>query len=208
MSCSFCEKIEHTDWSCSNNHFVCEDCRLADPDDLIIRVTEVISFTNPFDIANIIMHHPTFRSHGIEHHLVVAPSIIVALNNAKLIDVPENRIKSAIKRTINIPYGSCGSRGDCGASIGSGVTVSLITRATYKSEKERALVMEATGKSLIALANKGGTRCCKESVYSAIESTLTFLNEQKLITFPQPNFSCEFKYINECKKEQCTYYEK
>ena len=163
---------------------------------------------NPFEIANLIMHHPTFREYGIEHHLVVAPSIITALINDNQIDVPFVRIKSAIKRAIDIPYGTCGSRGDCGASTGTGIAISIITRATYKSKEERVLVLKATGKALIDLAVKTGSRCCKESVYSAIESAVEFLNSERIINYPLPNFECEFKGLTDCKKEQCNYYGK
>ncbi|NHJ83807.1 MAG: hypothetical protein FK734_00010 [Asgard group archaeon] len=205
--CTYCGKIEHADWLCKHQHFLCEDCRTADPEEITLRVTTSTKSTNPFEIANLLMHHPTFRSHGIEHHLIVAPALLAALINAGEIHIPINRIKTAIKRTIDIPYGTCGSRGDCGASVGAGVAVSIITRASYKSDKERALTLKATGKALIDLAAMGGPRCCKQSVFSAIESTLKFLNEEGLISYKIPTFTCEFKDMDECKKELCGYYE-
>ncbi|HUT81079.1 MAG TPA: DUF5714 domain-containing protein [Candidatus Bathyarchaeia archaeon] len=206
LPCSFCNKEEEADWVCSNNHFQCEVCRVAEPAEIILRVTNSNLSTNPFVIANLIMHHPTFRNHGAEHHLIVAPAVLTALNNASVISVPKNRIKTALKRTLEIPYGTCGSRGDCGASVGAGVATSIITRATYRSDKERSLVLKATGLALIDLAEKPGPRCCKQSVYSAIESVLKLLNSKGIISYSIPNFKCEFKDMDGCKKELCSYY--
>ena len=208
MPCSFCGKVELAEWICPNNHYQCEDCRIAEPEEITLRVCNYSKSINPFEIANLIMHHPTFRNFGHEHHLIVAPAIITALKNAGQIDIDTRRNKIAVHRTKEIPYGVCGSRGDCGAAVGAGTAVSIITRATYMSDKERSLTLEATGRSLLALAEKGGPRCCKQSVYSSIQSALKFLNEKKMIAFPEPDFQCEFKDIKGCKKEACEYYTK
>ena len=206
VACTYCGEVEHAEWLCPNKHFVCEACRLAEPEEITLRVCNNTKSKDPFELANLIMHHPTFREHGKEHHLIVAPVIITALKNAGQITIDTRRNKIAIRRAKEMPYGICGSRGDCGAAVGVGIAISIITRATYLSNSERSLTIEATGRSLIDLAKRGGPRCCKESVYSSIQSALKFLNEKEMIHFSEPVWKCEFKDMEGCKKEDCNYY--
>ncbi|MFW9922194.1 MAG: DUF5714 domain-containing protein [Candidatus Thorarchaeota archaeon] len=204
--CSFCGQMEEAEWICPNGHYHCEECRLSDAEEIVIRICSNSTSTDPVEIVNLIMHHPTFHAHGVEHHLIVAPAIITALINANKINLTKDKLKLAIQRVTDIPMGVCGSRGDCGASTGAGIVISLILKASFRSEKERPLVLEATGQALIDLAKKGGRRCCKQSVYSTIETTYKFLQEKQITTITSPIIKCEFKGIEECKKEQCGYF--
>ncbi|NHJ05567.1 MAG: hypothetical protein EAX90_12135 [Candidatus Heimdallarchaeota archaeon] len=206
--CSFCGVIEEAELICPNGHFHCEECRLSDAEEIVYRICSNSSLTNPVEIVNLIMHHPTFHTHGVEHHLVVAPAILTALFNTNKISLAKDKLQLAIQRVIDIPMGACGSRGDCGASTGAGIVISLILKASFRSDKERPLVLEATGQALFDLAKKGGRRCCKQSVYSTIETTYHFLQEKQIVSVSPPFIKCEFKGMEECKKEQCEYFER
>ncbi len=118
--CTFCGKQEPGEWVCPGGHYICEECRLSAPEEVIKRVCLNTKSPDPWEIATLIMRHPAFRPHGVEHHLVVAPVVLTALVNSGQADLEKEKISAALKRTADIPFGVCGSRGDCGACIGAG----------------------------------------------------------------------------------------
>jgi hypothetical protein len=205
--CTFCRKEEQGDWVCPGGHYICEECRLSPAEKIIKSVCLNSSSQNPWDIATLIMQHPLFRHHGVEHHLLVAPVILTALANSGQINFDKEKIAAALKRTADIPFGVCGSRGDCGACIGAGAAFSIILKASFSSDKERSLVLKTTAGALLRIAELGGARCCKQSVYAAVEtSSLVFKNELKL-DLEIADKKCRFSQkISDCKREGCPYY--
>ena len=205
--CTFCRKQEPGEWVCPGGHYICEECRLASPEDVIKRVCLSTKSSDPWEIATLVMRHPAFRSHGVEHHLVAAPVVLTALVNSGQVELEKEKISTAIKRTADIPFGVCGSRGDCGACIGAGAAVSIILKANFTSAKERSLVLKTAASALLRIAEFGGPRCCKQSVYAALETCgLIFKNELKL-ELKIGNKKCPFSQkITDCKKERCPYF--
>lgn len=204
-TCMYCGKKEKAEFLCPEGHFLCEACRLSGPQEIILRTCEHSSETNPYELASLIMKHPSFNPHGIEHHLLVGPVLLAACKNSGL-EIPLRKIKTAMKRVKDIPYGSCGSRGGCGASESAGAGVSLITGASFTSREERSLALSATADSLKAIARIGGPRCCKQSVFASIEQGLESIKGK----YPTPetnSFICPFAdEIEDCQKKKCPYY--
>jgi hypothetical protein len=210
MICSTCRKTEQAEWSCINGHYVCEECRIASPVEIIEKICKTTPSENPIAIANLIMRQTTFNSHGPEHHMLVAPVVIAALANSTGISIDKTRIRSLMKRTEDIPIGVCTSRGDCGACVGAGAALSFICRTIDPTVDLRGLALKTTAKALLYLSGMRGRRCCKQSVYAAIETCARVLNEElkaKLHT-PSTKITCEFsRKIADCKKENCPYYD-
>lgn len=203
--CMYCGKEEEAEFMCPDGHFQCEECRLADAKELIERTCRDHGGTDPFELASLMMKHSSFNPHGIEHHLLVAPVILTVCKNLG-VDIPERKIKTAMRRVEDIPYGACGSRGACGACESAGTAVSLITGASFKSDKERSLTLKATANSLEKLSELGGPRCCKQSVYAAIEETFSLLEEEYDLSSIEEH-TCPFSDdIEDCKEERCPYY--
>ncbi|MBS3816149.1 MAG: hypothetical protein KGY76_01135 [Candidatus Thermoplasmatota archaeon] len=203
--CMFCGEKEEADYICPNGHFRCEECRLAGPKEIIERTCKNYDGTEPIELAPLIMKHSSFNAHGIEHHLLVAPVILTICRNSG-IDVSSKKIKTAMKRLEDIPYGACGSRGACGACESAGVAVSLITGASFRSGEERSLALRTTSNSLKAIAEMGGPRCCKQSVYASIEQAISILKEEYDLDDIE-DFKCPFAGdIEGCKEERCIYY--
>jgi hypothetical protein len=152
------------------------------------------------------MKHPMSVMHSPQHHILVTPAVLAALRNSGLRPLKPGRLASAIERTQNIPIGTCGMRGECGAAICVGALVSILTGATFKKDRERSLALHASAEALLAIAQAGGHRCCKQSVYLALETISTFLKRKLNLDLPvEP--SCDFAALNEeCKKERCGYY--
>jgi len=207
-TCIFCGQKEETTLLCPDNHYVCEECRVATQSEIIERTYMNTEFTDPFEIANLIMHHPSFNEHGVEHHELVAPVILAAIRN-KGAKISDYKIKLSMKKVKNIPYGACGTMGACGACISAGVAVSIITKASFLSDIERSLVLKATSSALEKISEMGGARCCKQSVYAAIESTKDILTKVLDIKWDYKPIKCQFQdKIRDCKKERCPYYDK
>ena len=117
-------------------------------------------------------------------------------------------VKMIIKRAQYIPYGACGLLGDCGASVGAGIAISVLTHASYKSDEPRSLSMKITANVLLDLAKQGGPRCCIQSVYSAIKIGSKIIRKELKIPIDEiKDIKCIFyEKAPECKKERCEYY--
>lgn len=205
--CTFCGRQATADYLCPNGHFICEDCRLAEFPQVIEWVCTHAKETNPGTIVNLLMKHPAVLMHSPQHHLLVAPAVIAALAASGQMALKPGRLSSAIKRTRDIPFAVCGTRGECGAAASVGALVSILTGATYRKGAERALALRATAAALEAIAEAGGPRCCKQSVYLSLEVAARFLERELNMHLPL-SIQCEFAARNpECKKELCRYYD-
>ncbi|MFB0559762.1 MAG: DUF5714 domain-containing protein [Candidatus Lokiarchaeia archaeon] len=206
LECIYCKDISMADYACNNSHFVCENCRLATPDELILKTCERSEIKNPNELANLLMSHPAVLMHSPIHHYLVPAVLLSAIKNAGY-ELRNNAINIAIKRGKRIPYGTCGSLGVCGAGAGVGIAVSVLTRATYLSDVERSKALDASGESLISISKLGGPRCCKASVYASIETAVKFLKKNFGIILPSSFTGCPFSSSNEkCRKNECKYY--
>ena len=205
--CSFCGQETPADYVCPNGHHTCEECQLADPLQVVERVCDGTREIDPGDIVNLIMKHPGMAMHGPHHHVIVAPAVLAALANTGQRSPKPGRLASAIKRTQDIPYAVCGTRGDCGAAASTGALVSILTGASYLKDRERSLALQATAEALQAIARAGGPRCCKQSVYLSLETAVAFMRRELGLDLPL-TIRCEFAERNEeCKKDRCQYYE-
>jgi hypothetical protein len=204
--CTFCGQETPAKYLCASGHHICEDCQLADWPQVVERVCEGSRETDPSAIVNLIMMHPMSVMHSPQHHILVTPAALAALRNSGQVPLNTGRLASAIERTKGIPLASCGQRGECGAAIGVGALVSILTGATYLKDRDRSLALQASAEALIAIAQAGGPRCCKQSVYLALETASTFLKRElnlDLTVAPR----CDFTARNdECKRERCRYY--
>lgn len=204
--CTFCGNETQAQYLCVNGHTICEECQNADWPQVVERVCEGSRETDPAVIVNLIMKHPMSVMHSPQHHILVAPAVLAALRNKGILALKPGRLASAIERTQGIPLGACGTRGECGAAVSVGALVSILTGATFAKDRERSLALEATAETLLAIADAGGPRCCKQSVYLSLETASVFLKEELNLDLPvEP--SCEFAARNEmCKLERCKYY--
>jgi hypothetical protein len=204
--CVFCGHETQAKYLCAHGHHICEECQLADWPQVIERVCEGSRETDPSAIVNLIMKHPMSVMHSPQHHILVTAAVLAALRNSGLHSLAPGRLASAIERTRGIPLASCGLRGECGAAICVGTLVSILTGASFQKDRERSLALQASAEALLAIAQAGGPRCCKQSVYLSLETASSFLQRELNIDLPV-NPRCDFAVRNEeCKKEGCKYY--
>jgi hypothetical protein len=155
------------------------------------------------------MRNPNVRMHGPEHHFLVPAVLLAAYYNIKN-DSKTKAIKigMAKDRAAQVVGGFCGFFGACGAAVGVGIFVSLLTDATPLSLRDWKLANLATAKSLFVIAKYGGPRCCKRSTFLGIISAAEFVEENFLVSFKiNRDLKCEFYSLNnECLKEKCPFF--
>jgi hypothetical protein len=171
--------------------------------DLIERVCMATDIAEPLAIACQLMDHPAVKMHGPEHHFLVPAALLAAYCNLTgRADEKQGMLKKARTRAETVPGGACG------AAIGTGIFVAIITGSTPLAGKAWQLSNEMTARSLQAIARYGGPRCCKRDSWLAIREAVGFCREKLDITLPfHEEHVCPFSEINrECRREACLFY--
>lgn len=206
--CSYCGSSQESNVECPIGHFICDDCHRSSAFQLIETYCNQSRLTDPLEMAVFLMRNPVVKMHGPEHHFLVPAVLIAAYYNQKD-DSHKKKYKLAIarKRAESVPGGYCGSHGTCGAAIGSGIFVSIITGSTPLSEEEWTLSNRMTSEALMDIANQGGPRCCKRDSFTSIKKAVVFLEENFDTRLPVKDIHCEFSSRNkQCKFDDCMYY--
>ena len=209
LACAICGEVVSTTAACEAGHFVCDRCHGLEAVDLIEQFCITTELDDPIAIACILMRNPAVRMHGPEHHFLVPASLIAAYCNHR--GEPGRKgelLARARDRASRVPGGFCGTHGTCGAAIGTGIFVSLITGSTPLKKQEWSLSNQMTARSLMAIARHGGPRCCKRNSWLAIRTAVTFLEERFSVSLPVKGaVRCGFSDINrECLLKECPFY--
>jgi len=208
LPCGICGQHFETAAACEDGHFVCDACHGKAGDESITDLALAGSSKNPLAIASEMMKNKSINMHGPEHHyLVVAALLSSYKNSGGDIDLKKSLAK-ARERTGKVPGGICGLWGCCGAGVGSGIFISLITGATPLSVDPWQKANQMTARSLQAIARHGGPRCCKRDTYLAILTAVDFVREHFQIEMEKPEtIRCAFFSNNpSCKKTACLFY--
>ncbi len=208
-TCHFCGREFDIHSQCEKGHYVCDECHSRDGIELIYDASTEYDAYDPFELAIRIMEHPSVKMHGPEHHFLVPAVLISAYCNRHGIrDKKAEYLAEAKARASKIGGGFCGFYGACGAGIGTGIFLSIISGATPLSRVEWKLSNAITSESLIGIAVHGGPRCCKRDVLLALESAVQFSIRNNICAFDSPEkIVCRFSHRNnECKKQECPYF--
>jgi hypothetical protein len=205
-TCSLCGKEERSLIYCPEGHYVCDKCHSKAAIDVLRQVLSDSRSTDPSAIIEQVVAHPSVPMHGPEHHVIVPAAIVAAVRNAGY-PLPEGAVDKAIERATKVPGGWCGLYGDCGAAVGAGIAVSVITGATPLTGKPRTLALAATNQALSRMLDEQ-PRCCKRASRITIESTVQFLKERLNIRLPETDkVRCVYSLKNkECAQQNCPYY--
>ncbi|MDY6892539.1 MAG: DUF5714 domain-containing protein [Chloroflexota bacterium] len=206
LCCVFCGETHSAAIYCPEGHYICDSCHEQEALEILGQVLRSTTSMNPVEIVERVMSHPAVPMHGPEHHAIVPAALVAAVRNAGY-PVPENAVETALLRGAQVPGGWCGFYGACGAAIGVGVAVSVLTEATPLTGEQRALANEAT---VFALGKTidGHSRCCKRASRKALEASIEFLRDRMNIVLPAgDHIECGYSERNrQCPKEQCSYY--
>jgi len=207
--CVYCHQVKKTDAVCEDGHFVCDRCHRLGADDAIQQYCTATDETDPVRIAITLMQNPVVHMHGPEHHFLVPAVLLAAYCNVTgQKEKKAKLIATARERAAIIPGGACGFMGDCGAAVGTGIFISLVTGATPLSHREWQQANMVVAESLMEVARNGGPRCCKRNTFLAIRGAVAFAAEHLGVKIPlDPKVTCRFSGMNkECRMTDCPFY--
>ncbi len=164
-------------------------------------VSEIV--TALMDMEGVPMHFPY-------HHFIIPAALLIAVARIKGDEKEEiiRMLDKALERSKEVPGGSCGNFGACGACVGAGIFVSVYTEANPMSGKVWGWANEITGRCLVALSKHNGPRCCKRAVFTVIEEAVPYINEKLGVELIyEKEQKCKYYEQNkECKKKGCPFY--
>ena len=210
VKCTYCSEDFSSNVTCKEGHYVCDTCHSMGGLELIENYCSNTEKTNPMEMAIELMKSSVINMHGPEHHYLVPAVLLTSYYNIK--GDKKTKVKKlavAKARAKDVPGGMCGFHGNCGAAVGTGIFMSIITEATPLSKDNWGLANMMTGTALISIGKKGGPRCCKRDSFIAIEEAARFTEENldiKLYEYEDYKPKCTFKSKNkECQVSKCQY---
>ena len=207
MECAICHKTERSKTRCVNGHYVCNECHTRGMDTIIGLCLSETS-DNPIEIIEKMMAQPFCHMHGPEHHVMVGCALLTAYRNAGGgIDL-RTALAEMMNRGRSVPGGACGFWGACGAGISSGMFVSILSKSTPLTQEPFALSHQMTAKSLEAIGEIGGPRCCKRDSYLSILSAVDFVKERFGVQMQKPDVVCTRSAQNDqCIGPRCPFFQ-
>lgn len=202
--CSYCGKTCKTNAMCTNGHFVCDSCHAADALDMI---KKYLAATEEKDMAAMFSQARTHRNmplHGPEHHALVAGIVVAAyLNSTGSGD--RSMILEAVSRASEIPGGSCGFSGVCGAASGAGTGFAVILGSSPVTPSERRIVQSVVHEILGEIAAFEASRCCQRDGWTALRKA-SEISEKYLgtrLACDHGLFCTQFEANKECIGAEC-----
>jgi hypothetical protein len=208
MRCVLCGAEAESAARCAAGHFVCDACHSGTAKDAIERACLAAEGDDPLAIARALMRHPKLKLHGPEHHFLVPAALLAAHASAtgRRADLPR-LLAEARRRSDAVAGGFCGFQGACGAGIGAGIYVSLVTGATPLTREPWALANGATARALEILSSVGGPRCCKRTTGLVLLAAIQYASERLGVRLAGSSAPCEFADRNsQCIEGRCPFY--
>jgi hypothetical protein len=135
--------------------------------------------------------------------------LLTTLKNLGM-NITETQMQNAWLRAKQVPGGSCGSWGVCGAAIGTGIAFSVFRGLTSLSKESWGQTNRDTAEVLQRVGTYGGPRCCKRSTYSSLLTAIKILERDGVCQFPEEAHKVpickDFWRNKQCIKTECPYY--
>mgnify|MGYP000639361451 CR=1 FL=1 len=206
MECELCHKKELSKTRCQNGHYVCNDCHTKGLDTILSLCIDETS-RNPIEIVRKMMDAPFCHMHGPEHHVMVGAALLTAYHNAGGKVELWKALPEMYHRGKEVPGGSFGFWGSCGAGSITGMYLSIVTKSTPLAEKEWGLSNQMTARALQKIGEAGGPRCCKRDSYLSITEAVRFTEEKLGVHMEIKEFSCtRSDRNNQCIQKACPFY--
>lgn len=216
MECVLCHKCEMSKTCCKEGHYVCNECHTQGLDSIIHLCMNDTS-CNPIEILRSMMGESFCHMHGPEHHVMVGAALLTAYcNTVKAMPANDSiyqielcpALLEMLSRGKQVPGGACGYWGACGASLSTGMFVSIVTHNTPLSKETWRLSNLMTSKALAEVAAHGGPRCCKRDSYLSVLVAVDFCEEYLHVKMERPHVVCTHsKMNNQCIGSECPFKE-
>lgn len=206
--CELCGREETGHSVCEDGHYVCDACHRAGGVECIMRLCRRTDSANPIDIAVRIMDDRAIYPNGPEHHTLVGAVLMAAYKNAGGDIDLDASLAELEARSLQVPGGTCGFWGTCGAAVSAGQFYSIAVGSTPMTREPWAQTQRLTSRILGRLADVGGPRCCKRAGFVAIQEAAAYVKETLGVAMDMPErVTCHYFTRNrECLKENCPFY--
>lgn len=171
LTCHYCGATVSSHAACQNGHFVCDLCHIGDSLQRLEQLCCNSSTANPMELFSQIRNHPSFPLHGPQYHALVPGVFLAALRNVGH-PVSDEQIRTAISRGAEVPGGSCGFMGVCGAASGIGIAFSVLLEANPLKASQRQIVQQVVQQVLADIASHQAARCCQRDCWLALHRGL------------------------------------
>lgn len=208
VTCAICGKTEMGHCTCSEGHYVCDACHREKGVAFILDACRASDSTNPIELAQAIMADKSVYPNGPEHHTLVGAVLLACYRNAGG-DIDLDAALDELKgRSLQVPGGTCGFWGTCGAAVSAGQFYSIISGSTPMTQDPWAATARLTSNIIGCLADVGGPRCCKRTGFTAIEQAARYTADTTGVRMELPErIVCTFSSGNdECRKKECPYF--
>ena len=206
MTCTLCGRSFPSNARCIKGHYVCDECHTQGIDQIFGVCLQETS-RDPVVIMNRLMALPFCHMHGPEHHIMVGAALLTAYRNAGGDIDLEAALREMRSRGAQVPGGACGFWGACGAGISTGQFLSIVTGSTPLGKEAFALAHKMTARSLGAIGEVGGPRCCKRDSYLSILQAIDFVAEHLGVQMDKPEaIICRHAPKNaQCISKRCPF---
>lgn len=208
VTCAVCGKTEMGRCTCSEGHYVCDACHRDRGVAFILEACQASTSTNPIELAQTIMADRSVYPNGPEHHTLVGAVLLTCYRNAGgQVDLGA-ALEELRARSMQVPGGTCGFWGVCGAAVSAGQFYAIISGSTPMTQDPWAATARLTSNIIGRLADVGGPRCCKRTGFTAIEETVRYVADTIGVRMDLPERTiCTFMAANdECRKKDCPFF--
>ena len=179
LRCSICGKEFEANCACEDGHFVCDACHEAGSAAFFLPYLLASDEKDPLRLFEQVIALPKVHMHGPEHHAIVPCVLLTAYrNNGGELEL-DKALREALRRASQVPGGTCGYWGVCGAAAGAGIYMSVLLGSNPLHKEAWPFPIELAGECLREIAAVGGPRCCKRtgrlSITKAAEKTAEWL---------------------------------
>lgn len=206
MECELCHRQDMSKTRCVNGHYVCNECHTKGVDSVVGYCIKETS-KNPIEVLENMMAMPFCHMHGPEHHILVGAALLTAYYNAGGKIELLAALKEMIARGSRIPGGACGFWGSCGAAVGTGMFMSIISGATPLTGESWGQANLMTAQALQSIGKVGGPRCCKRNSYLSVEAAVKYIAETKNVFLEMKPVMCSRTNLNnQCIGRRCPFH--
>lgn len=206
--CDMCGKEETGHSICERGHYVCDACHRSAGVELIMRTCAESTSSDPIAIAIALMRDNSIYPNGPEHHSLVGAVLLAAYRNAGGDVDLQASLAELRNRSLQIPGGTCGFWGCCGAAVSAGQFYSIVSGSTPLAKDAWGETARLTSRIIGRLADVGGPRCCKRTSFISILETADYVAETTGVKMDVPaHVTCSFMAGNaQCLRRTCPFF--
>ncbi len=205
--CAKCGREAVANAMCLNGHFICDNCHIQDPLEIIKKMCLSATETDMISLLQQIRETDPFPMHGPEHHILV-PAVILSTYRNLNGDIGDEQILQGIERGSMVPGGSCGFMGICGAASGAGIAFSVLLESSPLTPSPRQKVQQLVADILNEISNHRAARCCQRECYIALAKVAEISRELLPVALQAEvkPVCTQFHHNRECIRTACQFY--